>query len=66
MIETPFLKALKMWHSRTWINGGLGRAGLVAGFHDLKGLFQPNQFYDSKPSHSVLEIICEMQERTLS
>lgn len=30
-----------MWHLVTWFSGVLGSAGLMAGLHDLKGLFQP-------------------------
>lgn len=31
----------------TWLNSGLGSAGLTAGYNDLKGLYQPKQFYDN-------------------
>lgn len=28
-----------MWHLETWLSGGLGSAGLMAGLGDLTGLF---------------------------
>ena len=36
-----------MWCLGTWFSGGLGSARLKVGLDDLKGLFQPKQFYDS-------------------
>lgn len=36
-----------MWHSRTWLIGGIGGAGLRVGFSDFRGLFQTKQFSDS-------------------
>lgn len=36
-----------MWYLRIWFNGGLGSAGLIVEFNDLKGLLQPKWFYDS-------------------
>lgn len=47
-VESPALEVLKdrkMWHSGTWLSGGLGSIELMTGLYDLKGLFQP-QFYD--------------------
>ena len=32
---------------RTWFSGH-GGGGLIVGLDDLKGLFQPKRFYDSK------------------
>jgi len=37
-----------MWHSGTWFSGGLGSVRLTVGLNDLKGLFQPKRFCDSK------------------
>jgi len=37
-----------MWHIGTWFSGGVGCVSLTAGLDDLKGLFQPEQFYDLK------------------
>lgn len=34
-----------MYRYGAWFNGGLGSARLKVGFNDLKGLFQPRQFY---------------------
>lgn len=36
-----------MWHSGTWVSGGLGCVGFMIGLNDLRGLCQPKQFYDS-------------------
>ena len=36
-----------MWHLGTWFSGGLGSGRFTVGLDDLKGLFQPKQFYDS-------------------
>jgi len=33
----------------SWFSGGLGSVRLTVGLDDLKGLFQPKQFYDSIP-----------------
>lgn len=32
---------------RIWFSGGLGSTGLTVAIDDLKGLFQPKEFYDS-------------------
>ena len=40
-----------MWCLGTWLSGGLGSVRLTVGLDDLKGLFQPKQFYDSKLHH---------------
>ena len=34
-----------MWCLGTWFSGGLGSVGLTVGLDDVKGLFQPKQFY---------------------
>ncbi|KAK4832564.1 hypothetical protein QYF61_024064 [Mycteria americana] len=39
---------MSMWCSGTWFSGGLGSVGFMVGLDDLKGLFQPKRFYDSK------------------
>lgn len=36
-----------MWHSGVGFRGGLGSAGLAVKLYDLKGTFQPKQFYSS-------------------
>ena len=45
-----------MWCLGTWFTGGLGSAQLTVGLDDLKGLFQPKQFYDSICS-SAMDLI---------
>lgn len=35
-----------MQHFKTLFDGGLSNAGLMVGLHDLRGLFQPKNFYD--------------------
>lgn len=35
-----------MWHLGTGFSAGLGSAGLMVGFSDLRGLFQSKWFYD--------------------
>lgn len=40
------LRHVLMWHWGTWFRG-CGEDALIAGLHDLKGLFQPESFYDS-------------------
>lgn len=37
-----------MWHLGMWISAERGGAGLMVGIDDLKGLFQPQGFCDSK------------------
>lgn len=34
-----------MWHLETQFSHGLGKAGLMVGPNDFKGLFQHKQFY---------------------
>lgn len=36
-----------MWCLGTWFSGGLSSARLTVGLNQLKGLFQPEGFYDS-------------------
>ena len=43
-----------MWHLGTWFSGGVGSARLAVGLGDLKGLFQPKQFYDSMVTDAIL------------
>ena len=37
----------------TWFSGGFGDARLIVGHHDLKGLFQPKLFYDSRYKEDI-------------
>jgi len=39
---------MQVWHFGTWFSGGLGSISFMVGLHDLKGVFQPKRFYDSK------------------
>jgi len=41
-------KEVQMWHLVTWFRGGLGSVGLMVGLDDLRGVYQPKCFYDSK------------------
>lgn len=43
-----------MWPLGTGFSYGHGNAGIMVGL-DLKGLFQPNQFYDSVISCALIE-----------
>lgn len=43
-----------MHHSGTWLSGGWGSAGLRVRLNDLKGTFQPKQFYGSIKAHHSL------------
>jgi len=36
----------EMWHRGTWVSGH-GGDGLMVGFDDIRGLFQPYWLYDS-------------------
>lgn len=36
-----------MWYLGTWFSGGLGSSGLRVGL-DLRGIFQPKHFHDSR------------------
>jgi len=36
-----------MWLLRTWFHSGLGGVRFTVGINDLKGLFQPQCFFDS-------------------
>jgi len=51
VIESPSLEVFKrcvyVTLRGTWFSVGLGSAGLMVGIDDVKGLFQPKQFYDS-------------------
>lgn len=60
----------KMWHWGTWSRGGLGSVRFTFGL-DLKGLFQPQWFHDSKPnknnmgkSHKLKTTQKEAEEHT--
>lgn len=46
-----------MWHLETWVSGGLGNVGLVAGLSHLKGLFQSKSFYDLMILSPIAEVI---------
>ncbi|KAK4831021.1 hypothetical protein QYF61_014909 [Mycteria americana] len=49
VVESPPLEAFKRCDValRTWFSDGLGSVRLTVELDDLKGLFQPKQFYDS-------------------
>ena len=51
-----------MWCLGTWLSGGLGSARLMVELGDLKGLFQPKRFYDSKLSSNLYQH-CSCQKR---
>lgn len=42
-----YFEGLWIWHLKTWFSDQLGSAGLVVGFNDPRGLFQPKQPCDS-------------------
>lgn len=42
-----YFKGLWIGHLKTWFSGRLGSAGLMVGFNDPRGLFQPKQPCDS-------------------
>ena len=44
-----------LFRSGTWFSGGLGSVRLTVGLDDLKGLFQPKRFYDSKLSSNLYQ-----------
>ena len=39
---------MDMWCLGTWFSGGLGSLRFMVGLNDVKDLFQPKRFYDSK------------------
>lgn len=47
MVGSPSLEVFKK-QVDVALSGGLGSAGLTAELDDLRGLFQPEQFYDFK------------------
>lgn len=44
----------------TWFNGTLEYAELMLGLNDLKSLFQPKEFYDSKEREQVFQEGCKI------
>jgi len=42
------LEDVQTWHFRTWFSGWLGSVRFMVRLNDLRGLFQPKQFYDFK------------------
>ena len=52
-----------MWQFRTWFSSH-GGIGLTVGLDDVRGLFQPERYYDSKivnfRARSILQTNCKL------